>query len=315
VSADDELDHLFQKQHTVAAWEQARELGFSRSALRHRVDRGSLERVSRRVLGLPGAVRSPERALMAAVLDAGPGAVVGRLSAPALWALPGFSCRRPQITRLRGSIQRDEPLGELFPVRYLPSHLVTRVRGIPVVSLPYLVFQLAGILHPMRTERIFEMVVTRSPGALITMHSLLPELAARGRDGIVVMRELLEQNPPGTRVVASGLEKRFQQILLDANEKPLRRQVDLGGHEWEGRVDFFDDEIAVLFEVDSDTYHLGALAQADDADRDARMRAAGFNEVVRIPEHWIWYESQRAVAAVREARRRWRRRISGSGSA
>ena len=54
------------------------------------------------------------------------------------------------------------------------------------------------------------------------------------------MGALLLKRPVGYRPPESGLEARFMQILADAGEPPLERQVDLGGHDWIGRVDFLD---------------------------------------------------------------------------
>ena len=201
-----------------------------------------------------------------------------------------------------------------MPLRYLPTHLTTTVAGVPVVTLPFLLFQLAGTERPQRVDRLLNTVVTRSPGVLIRLHDLLPELAEHGRNGIVFMREWLEEHPPGSAVVASGLEGRFERILREAGERPLSRQVDVGGHEWIGRVDFVDRELSALFEVDSVVHHTSALDSALDAARDEGLLAAGWRAVQRVPEEWIWYEPDRAVTAVREVRRRLRRELGRSGS-
>jgi very-short-patch-repair endonuclease len=206
------------------------------------------------------------------------------------------------------------PGGALFLLRHLPDHLTTTVAGIPTVTLPFLLFQLAGTERPDRVERALNTVCTKSPAVLVRLHELLPELAEHGRNGIVFMRDWLTRNPPGSRPVASGLEGRLQRILAEAGETPLRRQVDVGGHEWIGRVDFADLEVGALFEVDSLLHHTSELDVALDADRDERMLAAGWAAVERIPEEWIWYEPDRAVDVVRSTRRRLRRQHRRSGS-
>ena len=252
---------------------------------------------------------------MAAVLDAGHGAVVGRRTAAAIWSVPGFpGDRSVELTRARGQSSRTTTLGHVYPVRQLPDHLVTMVRGIPVVSLPYLLFQLAGSERPDRVERALSNVCTRSPAVLVRLHELLPELAEHGRNGITLMREWLSQNPPGQRVVASGLEGRLERILREAGERPLHRQVDVGGHEWIGRVDFVDRELGILFEVDSLLHHTSDLDVANDALRDERLLSAGFRAVVRLPEEWIWYDRDRVVERVRGARRSARAEQHRSGT-
>lgn len=77
----------------------------------------------------------------------------------------------------------------------------------------------------------------------------------------------------------------------------------MGGAEWIGRVDYLD-ELGILYEVDSERYHLAPTDARHDAARDAALLAAGFCAVVRIPEDDIWHHPERVVAAVLAARRR-----------
>lgn len=315
MGSDEDLRRLAARQHALVAWEQARALDFTREALRHRVERGEWDRPTRRLLALRGAPPDELRRVMAGVLDAGHGAVAGRRTGAALWRVPGFPGDGTiELTRAHDRVNRSSALARVFPVRYLPDHLLTTVNGIPTVTLPYLLFQLAGSERSDRVERALNTVCTKSPAVLVRLHELLPELAEHGRNGIVFMREWLERNPPGSRPVASGLEGRFARILREAGERPLERQVDLGGHEWIGRSDFLDRELAIVFEVDSLLHHTSELDQAADADRDAKLLAAGFRAVVRIPEEWIWFDQDRAVTRVREARRAARRQLPRSGT-
>lgn len=309
-----ELCRLAARQYGYAARAQAGAIGIDRWAVQRLVAGGTWQWATPRVLQLVGVPPEPRGPLMAAILDGGEGTVAGRRAAAALWRLPGFAHGPVELTRRKSRRSRPPSVGRLYTVRYLPNHLTTTVCGIPVVTLPYLLFQLAGFINPARLERVLDTVVTRSPGLLPQLHQLLPELAEHGRNGIVVMRELLDERPAGARVVASGLEARFERILKEAGERPLERQVDVGGHEWIGRVDFYDRDCGALFEVDSQTFHTSQLDRERDQERDAALLEAGFRAVVRIAEEWIWYEPQRAVAAVSGARRRLRRQLRASGS-
>lgn len=309
-----QLLDLATRQYSLVAVAQARELGYSRSAVAHLRSSGRWELVTPRVLGLAG--RRPDRRepLMAAVLDGGPSTFVGRRSAAALWRVPGYPLGPVETVRRKGESGRPPAIGRLNTIRYLPPEHTTTVAAIPVVSLPVLLFHLAGFERPARVDRALNTIVTRSPAILVRLHELLPELAERGRNGVTFMREWLPDNPVGSRVVASGLEHRFQRLLAEAGERPLERQVDAGGHEWIGRIDFVDRELSALFEVDSQTHHASALDTAQDADRDERLLAAGWRSVTRIAEEWIWYEPDRAVRLVREERRRLRLDARRSGT-
>jgi len=83
----------------------------------------------------------------------------------------------------------------------------------------------------------------------------------------------------------------------------LDRQVDVGGHDWVGRVDFVDREARLLFEIDSARFHSSMLDRANDQQRDEALLASGWRAVVRISEDQVWYRPQEAVTAVRRARR------------
>lgn len=311
---EDALRRFAERQYAMVSRRQAADAGVSWEAVRSRLRSGTWAAVSLRVVRLVGSPAHPLDGLMAATLDGGPGTVLNRRSAAVLWAVPGFVPGFVQVSRLRGASARRPPSGQLFLLRYLPAHLTTELHGIPTVTLPFLLFQLAGSERPDRVERALSTICTRSPAVLLRLHQLLPELEERGRNGIVFMRDWLERNPPGSRVVASGLEGRFERILLAAGQAPLDRQVDAGGHEWIGRIDFVDRELAALFEVDSLLHHTSELDRRLDAERDERLLAAGWSAVERIPEEWIWYEPDRAVAAVRDLRRRLRQQLGRSGS-
>lgn len=308
------LRSLAARQYSMVARRQANEVGVSWEAVRSRLRAGTWELANDRVIRLVGAPRHRFEPMMAAALHGGPRTVVNRRSAAYLWGVPGFPEVMPQVSRQRGGSSTAPPGAELTLLRHLPEHLTTTVAGVPVVTLPFLLFQLAGSERADRAERALDNVCTKSAAVHCRIHELLPELSEHGRNGIVLVREWLQRNPPGSRPVASGLEGRFQRILREAGERPLDRQVDVGGHEWIGRVDFADRDLGALFEVDSLLHHSSELDVAHDIARDEELLAAGWVAVERIAEEWIWYEPHRAVETVRATRRRLRRARRRSGS-
>jgi very-short-patch-repair endonuclease len=241
---------------------------------------------------------------MAAVLDAGAPAALSHLSGAGLWRLPGFRISPMEVTLLRGVRGHNGRLATAHrPRLLLPSHL-TVVRGIPVSTLGRTLFDIAPRIHPERLEIVVDRVLGKSPGTLVALHRILDELAQKGRPGIRVMREILAIRPPGYVAPATGLELRFDHILIEAGEKPLSRQVDVGGHDWLGRVDFVDRDLRALFEIDSIAFHTTPLDLANDKERDTGMNAAGWITVERIAEFDIWYRPWKVVAQVRAARAR-----------
>lgn len=173
-----------------------------------------------------------------------------------------------------------------------------------MTSLPRTLFDIAADVSEHRLERLVDTVVSRVPGMLRILHAMLDELGARGRNGTAAIRAVLEERPPGYMAPASGLEARLVRILAEAGEPPLDRQVDVGGHEWIGRVDFVDRRAGLLVEVDSALHHTSKLDRERDRLRDEAILAAGWQAVVRVAEEQVWHRPREALAAIRGARRR-----------
>lgn len=314
MSPDEALDQIFECQYGVAGWHQARSTGLSADQIGRRVNRGRLLRDGR-TLRLPGYPRTNLQQVMAAVVSAGPGAVASHLTAAALWRLPGFPLGPLHVSvpyrtdRARPAHRSDFHAHWL---RDLELPYCTEFRSIPVTGVPLTLLHLAGMsttwqgVHPLRVERALDTVIGRSPTVLPTLHRMLPELSKSGREGIVLMRELLSVRPIGCVPPDSGAERRFEQILADAGEPPFERQIDLGGSEWIGRIDYVDRVLRLLVEIDSQTFHSSPTDKANDARRDAALIAAGFAKVLRIPEEWLFPRPFDVLREVRQARRELR---------
>ena len=258
--------------------------------------RGEWESLSPRVLRLIGAPLTKRSKLMAAVLDAGSGAVASHRSAAALWGLSGFHLADLDVSRPHDADCHRPALGRLHLPRLLPAHHITSVDGIPVTTPARTIFDLAGLVHPYRTERALDNAVAMSPGLLRALHRMLPELAERGRTGITLMRELLANRPMGYVAPASGLESRLIRLLDDAGIK-TQRQVDVGGDDWIGRTDLLVVGTNIVIEVDSARFHTSLLDRERDERRDEELRRAGFRPV-RVTEEDVWHTPDKVVRTV-----------------
>ena len=285
----------------------------SRSLLR-RTKRGVLVAESRNVLRVAAAPRTDEQRIKAATLDVPGGAVASYGTAAWLWGFPGFPLRAVEVTARRTQCPRSTLARVHHHHRLVDSH-VTTWRGIDVTSVALTIFNLAGVIHYERLKRVVANVCKRAPAVLDQLHDLLPVVAASGRNGITNMRQVLERWPRGSVMPGSGQEIRFEDLMEAAGITGLRRQVDLGGHEWIGRVDYLDDLTGVIFEVDSELHHTSPEDVAADAARDAALLAAGHPEVVRIWTELLWSRPADVVSTVRRARQFWLSRDAGYGVA
>jgi very-short-patch-repair endonuclease len=212
---------------------------------------------------------------MAGVLDAPGIAYLSHRSAAAYWHLPGFYLRKPiqVVIPWQGTNGRTR-LTEVHYHRGLPrDHLLT-TDGIRVVSPALCIFLLAGTEHPARTERALDNGLSMRLFNVAILHQLLKALAARGRNGIRLMRSLLMDRPADYVPPQSGLEARVDRLARDVGVA-LRRQVDIGDEAWLGRVDFELEDSPDVIEVMSARFHSAFLDQEADRERFERLRESG----------------------------------------
>lgn len=289
----------------LAAW-QLRALGASATEV-DRIRRASPQwtALTARVLARTGCAATGDRNLMAAVLDASPGAVVSLTSAAALWEAPGFRIEPIHVVRHRGISRRPSALAVVHEVVDLHPQHIKLVRGIPVISPARTVCELAAVIHPDRVARVLDRFWSRRLLDGATFDRTVRELAGRGRTGSTLLRELNEARGPDYRPPDSGQERRFEQILTRYGEYPMRRQIDVGNEEWTGRVDFIDPDLPLIAEVQSEQHHTSLVDRAADERRIAALRAAGFH-VIEVWDTQLWHEPESVIELVRTARRQLR---------
>src|SRR5688572_5315371 len=173
---------LAERQHGVVTRRQGRALGASRDQLRRRVESGTWENVSLSVLRLVGSHRTFRQRCMAAALDAGAGAAVSHESAAALWRLPGFRSGPLHVSRPAGR----STLATVHRT-HVPETHVRLFERIPVTSPARTIFDLAGVLHPGRTERALDNALARGLTTTEALHRVTEELVRPGRPGSSLM--------------------------------------------------------------------------------------------------------------------------------
>jgi len=270
---------LAETQYSLFTREQVLALGFTPEAIWHRLRTARWEQVAVGVYRLAGSPRTWEQRLLGLVLAAGPAAASHR-SAAALLGIPGFErCGLVEVTTPRPRRHRTE--GQLVHRwRPFPAHHLTVVEGIVTTRVARTLCDLAGVLHPARTERAIDNCLARgiaTPGA---MQATFYDLASRGRKGTALLRRLLAERSEGYVPPASELEARFRDLVRDAGLLEPVLQLDAGDDEtWIGRVDVAYPTARLLIELDSHLHHSSKLDQEADDSRDRRLQRAGWRVV------------------------------------
>ena len=298
---DDRLARLAAKQHGVFTIAQAREVGLSRSARRHRLTKHDWHEVSGGVYRLRGAPVTWSMRLFAAVATIGASAAASHRAAAQLYGIPGFTENWIEVTAKRGA-HSPYRTARLHATRMPASH-VRLVDNIPTTSVARTLFDLAGVLHPGRTERALDNCLAHHLLTPEAAWRVYHELASSGRAGGRIFRQLLEARGSGYVAPASELERLFLEIVAAANLPIPKRELNVGDSDrWIGRVEFVYPEARLLIEIDGRLYHTALLDRAHDRDRDNALMAAGWR-VLRIDYEMLTKTPDRVAQLVRRALR------------
>jgi very-short-patch-repair endonuclease len=296
------IHELAARQHGAVSRSQLRPLGVSSRHIARRVDGGALIPVTREVLVVAGSAPTVARRSMAAVLHVPGRTGLSHRSAGAHWNILPATPSAPEVMTERRGRAAVSPLGPVHTTTLLPDRHLTVVDGIPITVPVRVLFDLANDVHPKRLERLID---TTWRMRLVTgrlLRRTLADLAEHGRPGIQIMRALIEDRGDDYRPPDSNVEARFQELMAAIGVRTFERQVDLGGMDWAGRVDFVDPALALVVEVDSFMFHLSITDVADDQARRKKLEAAGFT-IVTVSDFEVWHQPDVVKERVREARR------------
>jgi very-short-patch-repair endonuclease len=288
---------LARRQHDAISHRQLVELGFSASAIKHRLAVGRLHRVHRGVYAVGRPALSWQGELMAAVLRCRPRALVSHESAA--WAY-GIRARRP-LRPVEISVPADRdprPPGIRVHRRTgLADGDTGRHVGIPVTSPIRTLLDLATRLPFQKLESA---VNEADKLDLVDPETLRAALEDRsGQPGVRPLRNLLDRHT--FRLTDSELERRFLLLASEAGLRAPRTQAHVNGY----RVDFFWPELGLVVETDGLRYHRTPAQQARDQHRDQTHTAMGLT-CLRF-SHADVRAGERVVATLAKTARRLER--------
>lgn len=230
---------------------------------------------------------------MAAVLAAGPGAVLSHRSAGALWEiLPSMSIL-PEVTRATRCHPRPGLRGHCAKLR--PDEIAS-LNGIPVTSPPRTVLDVAALSTTAQLEKTLNELEVRG----ITDVLSIPDLLDRHprKRGSSKLRALLADEAVVRGVTRKELEARFAALLVTTDLPRPQRNVDLAVGDRFFEVDCLWREQRLVVELDGRATHGTARAFERDRERDRLLLVAGWR-MVRITWRQLRDDAPAVVADLR----------------
>jgi very-short-patch-repair endonuclease len=216
-------------------------------------------------------VLGPRGRWMAAVLAAGPRAVLSHASAAALWGLRPSAAVIVDVTVPQGGSRARSGL-RIHRARDLTGQTTTHI-GIPVTTPARTILDLAATLQRRPLERLLD----QAENTRLTHVAALDALARAhpGHHGAGKLREALRRHTPGTTITRSGLEELLLALCHDHGLPRPRVNTYIENLE----VDFLFPRARLIVEADSWRYHRTREAFERDRHRDATLARAGYRTV------------------------------------
>lgn len=255
---------LARRQHGVLTRTQLLDLGLSREAIQHRIERGQLHPLARGIY----AVGRPEvdglGRWMAAVLSCGPEALLGYRSAAALWGMLEQTPATIEVV-VPSHVSRCRPGVRVHRRRDPRPEERAEHERIPVTSPAATVIDLASQLGDQSLESV---VNAADRLGLVDPEALRAEAdACRTRPCARRLGRLLDRF---TRT-DSNLERKFLALVRRAGLPEPQTQATVNGF----RVDFFWPRLGLVAETDGLRYHRTPTQQSRDLRRDQVHLASG----------------------------------------
>jgi len=233
---------------------------------------------------------------LAAVLAAGPGAVLSHRDAAALHGM-----RKPpesgKVTVTTPARARSTPTLWVHGRRRLAAEDATTVRGIPVTSPARTLVDIAGMLTAGQLAATLGETDRRGLLDVAAVDRALRRTTGRhGRGHRRLLAALDDHVGAGTTLVASELEERFLDLVLDAGLPRPLLNVPVAGV----RVDALWPEQRLVVELDGWAHHKERQAAAWDREKTNRLQLAGY-DVLRFMHGDLVHGPGHVAGAIRIA--------------
>jgi very-short-patch-repair endonuclease len=265
-------------------------VGLTESAVNRRAAKGALHRVHRGVYLVGHEALAPLARETAALLAAGPRAVISHSSAAHLWNFAPAGEVGVHVTVI-GTRRRSRPGLIMHSASNLEPRDIRRLHDLPVTAPARTLFDLAATGYRDLDRAFGDAHAQR----LVTAREIERLLDRTGpRAGSRALRSLLSDNASG--FTRSEAERLLRALLRSANLPLPRFNARVAGYE----VDAFWPEHRLVIEVDGYAYH-GHRAQFErDRRKDLALTAAGYR-VIRISWRQLTQEPFALIAVISAA--------------
>lgn len=271
-----DLLDLAAAQHSAFHLDQARDLGISPTRFKGLIARREVERAAPGVYVVRGVRPTWRQRLMVATLSM-PGAMASHRAAARLRGLEGFDIAAVEVLVVRGRTRRRVPRGAiLHETMDLKASDIDEVDGIPCTSLVRTLVDLPAVAHEFKAGVALDHASRHDADLLGAVAARHREVARRGRDGTVALRELLAERGFGD-LVDSGFERRALRLITDSDlPRPVTQHHVVDG-DFECWLDLAWPDRMVAMECDSLKHHTGDRAFRWERKRRRRLTALGWN--------------------------------------
>ncbi len=267
-----EIAGLADRQHGVVARWQLLELGVERGAITHRLEAGYLFQIHQGVYAVGRHSLTPRGYWMAAVLAAGPGAVLSHHRAAELHGIRQSNRVKIDVTIPKGH-RSDRPTIRIHSSSLHAEDIAT-VDGIPVTSVARTILDLAGVLQEEPLLHVVEEADRRETFDLRAVERVMARRPkAKGR---AKLRHILAdyRDAPDLR---SKLERDFFALVKRAKLPPPLLNTMVAGF----LVDVCWPQWRLVVELDGRDFHARRRAFETDRIKDATFQRHGYR-ILRI---------------------------------
>lgn len=273
---DGEMSERARRRHGVFSVEEVHRAGGDRWLIGRRVRSGRWERLSSRVLGIPGSPETLRRNLTAAQLH-DPVAVGSHTAAAALHRFILVPRPRPEVTSDYAGKQRS-PFAAVHVSIDLTDDDVVEVDGLRVTSIARTAADLLTVRSRPRVERIVDDLLSGGRLTLDELKATHDRYARGGRPTTVAMREIIAARGPGWIAPGSVLEAEALDLIRAAGLPEPDRQYQLPGWgDGPALADLAWPAWRVIVELDGRRWHARDAAHQIDRERDNAVVLAGWS--------------------------------------